>query len=172
MISHIAALAKNRVIGKGNDLPWKLPDDMKVFKERTLNHTVIMGRKNYESIPSKFRPLPDRENIIITRQKYYEAPNCVVVNSISEAINFSSQRLNRLEIFIIGGAEIYNQTIDMVDRLYLTEINAEIEGDVYYPDFDRSQWLETARLHHPADEKHKYAFDFVIYDKLVYGENI
>jgi dihydrofolate reductase len=174
MIAHIAAVAKNRVIGKGNDLPWRLPDDMKYFKQQTLGAYVIMGRKNYESIPPKFRPLPDRQNIVITRQSNYNAPDCVVLDSINamsvflleEKYNFFNPNGNRSsDAFIIGGAEIYSQTMHMVDRLYLTEIDAEVEGDVFYPEFDKSQWQETSRLHHPADDKHKYAFDFVTYDR-------
>lgn len=163
-ISLIAALAENRVIGKNNDLPWQLPDDMKYFMETTKGHHCIMGRKNYDSIPAKFRPLANRENIVVTRQNNFNAPGCTVVNSIEEGIAIA-RRDNEPETFIIGGAEIYRQSLTFADRLYLTEIKAVIDGDTFFPPVDHSQWKEVSRKHHAADEKHKYAFDFVVYEK-------
>ncbi len=164
-ISLIAALSQNRVIGKNNDLPWHLPDDMKYFMQTTKEHHVIMGRRNYESIPEKFRPLPNRTNILVTRQKNFNAPGCIVVNSIEEGLEIARTNLEK-EVFIIGGAEIYRQGFEKADKLYLTEIKTSLEGDTFFPEFDITQWKESSRKHHPADEHHKYAFDFVVYTKL------
>lgn len=167
MLSLIAALTKNNVIGLNNTLPWRLPADMKYFAEKTTNKVVIMGRKSWDSLPAKFKPLPNRHNIIVSRQDFGDL-NVEVINNIQEV-----ERIKKLygsgnepmEVFVIGGAEIYNQTIDMADRLYLTEIDAEVEGDTFFPFFDKSQYTEVSRVHHAIDEKHKYAFDFVVYDK-------
>ena len=165
IVSMIAAVARNRTIGKDNDLPWKLPDDMKFFMNTTKGHYVIMGRKNYESLHEKFRPLPNRTNIVITWQQNFNAPGCIVKHDVTEAIKLAKQG-NETEAFIIGGAEIYKLALVDADRLYLTEIEADVNGDTFFPSFDREEWKETSRVHHPADEKHKYAFDFVIYDRV------
>ena len=164
IISMIAAVSKNRVIGKDNDLPWKLPDDMKFFMETTKSHHAIMGRKNYESIPHKFKPLPNRTNIVVTRQKNFNAPGCIVVDSVEKGLTIARQN-HETEAFVIGGAEIYQLGLPFADRLYLTEINAEIQGDTFFPEYDKSQWQETSRKHHGKDERHVYDFDFVVYDK-------
>lgn len=164
IISLIAALSTNRVIGKNNDLPWHLPDDMKYFMQTTKGHHVIMGRKNYESIPEKFRPLPNRTNIVVTRQQNFAAPNCIVVNSIEDALAIAKKN-NEPEVFIIGGSEIYNQGFAIANRLYLTEIHATIEGDTYFPAFDKSQWREVSRKPHLSDERHKFPFDFVVFER-------
>jgi dihydrofolate reductase len=164
IISLIAAVSKNHAIGKNNDLPWHLPDDMKYFMQTTKEHYVIMGRKNYESIPEKFRPLPNRTNIVVTRTKDFNAPNCLVVNSIEEGLALAKQA-NQNEIFIIGGSEIYALGLPMAERLYLTEIDAIIDGDTYFPEINKSEWREVSRKHHEADSRHAYAFDFVIYEK-------
>src|SRR5688572_23817102 len=154
IISLIAALSNNRVIGKNNDLPWHLPDDMKYFMQTTKGHHVIMGRKNYDSIPEKFRPLPNRTNIVVTRQKNFVAQGCTIVNSIEEGLQIAKSN-NEKEVFIIGGAEIYNQGFAMATRLYLTEILVQLEGDTYFPEFNKTQWKEVSRVHHLADERHK-----------------
>lgn len=164
IISMIAALSRNRVIGKNNDLPWKLPDDMKFFMEKTKGHHAIMGRKNYDSIPQKFKPLPQRTNIVVTRQKNFIAPGCIVVDSLTKGLTLAEEN-NEPETFIIGGAEIYKLGLPHAHRLYLTEIDALIEGDTYFPYFDKDQWSETSRFHHDKDERHAYSFDFVTYDK-------
>jgi len=164
IISAIAALAKNRVIGKNNDLPWKLPDDMKFFMQTTTGHVVIMGRKNYDSLPPKFKPLPNRTNIVVTRQTNLSAPNCIVVNHIEEGIE-QAKHLGEQECFIIGGAEIYRAALPFTTRLYLTEIDAHIDGDTYFPEINLNEWNETARQHHAADDRHAFAFDFVIYNR-------
>nr|AIA10889.1 dihydrofolate reductase [uncultured bacterium] len=164
MISQIAAVASNGVIGKDNDLPWRLPDDMKFFMETTKGHHVIMGRKNYDSLLDKFKPLPNRTNIVVTRQKNLQAPGCIVVNDINKGISIAEDGGEK-ETFIIGGAEIYKMTLPVSHRLYLTEIDAEVDGDTYFPKFDKNEWKEKSRVHHPADARHKFAFDFVIYER-------
>lgn len=164
IVSAIAALSKNKVIGKNNDLPWRLPDDMKFFMETTKGHHVIMGRKNYDSLLEKFKPLPKRTNIVITRQKDFKAPGCLVLHAIEPALEIA-RKDSEEECFIIGGAEIYRLAMPHTTRLYLTEIDAHIEGDTWFPDFKNENWKEVSRKHHPADERHKYAFDFVLYDR-------
>lgn len=164
IVSAIAALSKNNVIGKNNDLPWRLPDDMKFFMETTKGHHVIMGRKNYDSLLEKFKPLPQRTNIVITHQKDFKAPGCLVLHAIEPALEIA-RKDSEEECFIIGGAEIYRLAMPHTTRLYLTEIDAHIEGDTWFPDFKKENWREVSRKHHPADERHKYAFDFVIYDR-------
>ncbi|QOI95992.1 MAG: dihydrofolate reductase [Flammeovirgaceae bacterium] len=165
IISLIAALTKNRVIGKNNDLPWHLPDDMKYFMQTTKGHHVIMGRKNYQSIPEKFRPLPNRTNIVVTRQSEFSAPGCIVVHSVEQGLEVARNN-NETEVFIIGGSEIYRAGFAYAEKLYLTEIDTTLEGDTYFPLFDKQQWREIARRHHPADDRHAHAFDFVVYEKI------
>jgi len=164
IISLIAALTTNRVIGKNNDLPWKLPDDMSYFMRTTKGHTVIMGRKNYDSLPEKFSPLPNRINIVVTRQRNFNAPGCQIVHSLEEAIRLA-KKSNEPEVFNIGGAELFTLGLPLADRLYLTEIQASIDGDTFFPEIDRSVWKETSRVHHDADKKHAFEFDFVVYDR-------
>ncbi|MBK5279043.1 MAG: dihydrofolate reductase [Bacteroidia bacterium] len=164
VISLIAALSKNRVIGKDNDLPWHLPDDMKYFMQTTKGRHVIMGRKNYDSIPEKFRPLPNRTNIIVTHQKDFKAANCIVVHSIEEGIELAKKN-NEQETFIIGGAEIYKLGLPISQRLYLTEIDAVIEGDTFFPEFKKQNLEEKSRAHHSSDTRHAHAFDFVVYER-------
>ena len=164
IISMIAAMSQNHVIGKNNDLPWKLPDDMKFFMEKTRGHHTIMGRKNYDSIPPKFKPLPNRINIVVTRQKNFKAPGCLVVGSVDEGLTIA--KVNKeTEVFIIGGAEIYKLGLPHSTRLYLTEIDAQIDGDTFFPQFDKEHWIEVSRIHHDNDERHDYSFDFVIYER-------
>jgi dihydrofolate reductase len=163
-ISLIAAQAQNRVIGKNNDLPWKLPDDMKFFMQTTKGHHVIMGRKNYDSLHEKFKPLPHRTNIVVTRQKDFPAPGCIVVHSVEDALKIARENLEK-EIFVIGGAEIYKLALPQANRIYLTEIKASIDGDTYFPEFNKNEWKEISRTPHPADERHPFAFDFVIYER-------
>ncbi|MEP2668486.1 MAG: dihydrofolate reductase [Cyclobacteriaceae bacterium] len=163
-ISLIAAVAQNRVIGKENDLPWRLPDDMKYFMQTTSGHHVLMGRKNYDSLPNKFKPLPNRTNIVVTRQNNFNASGCTVVSSIEKGIDLALEN-NETELFVIGGAQIYKQSLERADYLYLTEINAEIEGDTYFPNFEPNDWEEVSRKHHGTDDRHRYSFDFVIYKR-------
>ena len=169
----IAAMTQNRIIGKNNDLPWHLPDDFKYFKDKTLGHHfkdktlghhVILGRKNYESLPTNFRPLPNRTNIILTRNKKYKAIGAVVMCDLEDALN-SARKNGDSEPFIIGGGEIYELGLNYATRIYLTQIHTNLKGDTIFPDLNKNEWKEISRVHHPADERHKYAFDFVIYDK-------
>ena len=164
IISAIAALSKNKVIGKNNDLPWRLPDDMKFFMETTKGHHVILGRKNYDSLHEKYKPLPERTNIVITRQNGFQAPGCIVLHAIEPALKIAEKNSEE-ECFIIGGAEIYQLAMPHTTRLYLTEIDAHIDGDTYFPDIRKEDWTEMSRKHHPADQRHAYAFDIVVYDR-------
>jgi dihydrofolate reductase len=161
-ISMIAAVAENRVIGKDNDLVWRLPDDSKFFMQKTTHHHIIMGRKNFESLPPKFSPLPNRTNIIITRQKDLEVEEAIIVHSLNEALEIARVN-NETEAFIIGGGEIYKMGLPKANIMYITEIKASFEGDAFFPEFDMSKWEEVERIPHAIDEKHKYAFDFVTY---------
>lgn len=163
-ISLIAALTKNRVIGRNNDLPWRLPDDMKYFMETTKSHHIIMGRKNYESIPARFRPLPERVNLLLTRQSNFVAPGCRVIHSLQEGIDMAHQA-NEPELFVIGGSEVYKLALPSATHLYLTEIDTELDGDAFFPEIDHTQWNEVSRRQHPMDDRHKFAFDFVVYSK-------
>ena len=165
-ISIIAAVTQNNVIGKKNDLPWSLPADMQFFKETTSGHHVIMGRKNYLSIPDKYRPLPNRTNIIVTRQQNFIAEGCIVSHSIEEAIE-TAQKNGEEEAFIIGGGEIFKQSLEnnLVDRMYITRIHTEIDGDVFFPEIDLNIWKETKRKDCTADDKNQYAYSFIVYEK-------
>lgn len=165
IISLIAALSENRVIGKNNDLPWYLPDDMKYFMQTTKGHHTIMGRKNYDSIPEKFKPLPNRTNIVVTHQTDFKAPGCLVVNTLERGLEIARHN-GEPETFIIGGSEIYKLSIPYANRLYLTEIHAVIEGDTFFPEVNKNEWKENSRKKHGADERHVYSFDFVVYDKV------
>ncbi len=163
-ISMIAAMGKNRVIGKDNGIPWHLPDDFKYFKDTTQGHHVIMGRKNWESLQQRFRPLPNRPNIIITRNEDYQAEGAVVVQSLEDALRLAEQA-GETEAFIIGGGEIYRMGLEFSDKIYLTEIDGVFEGQVTFPEFSSDQWKETSKSHHPVDERHSYSFDYVVYEK-------
>jgi dihydrofolate reductase len=164
LISIIAAAAENNVIGKNNDLPWHLPADMKYFKDKTMGHCVIMGRKNYDSIPLRFRPFTGRTNIIVTRQKNFSAPGCIVVNSLDEALA-EAKKKNETEAFIIGGGEIFKHSMELADKIYLTRIHSMIEGDVYFPSLNPEEWQEESAEHRKADEKNKYDYSFVVLSK-------
>ena len=164
-IAMIAAVAENGVIGKDNDLVWSLPDDMKYFMNSTKNHYIILGRKNYESLPPKFRPLPNRTNIVITRQQGLKLENTIVVNSLEEAIEVCKKD-NQEKIFVIGGGQIYKQALPITNTLYITEIHQKFDGDTFFPEYDKSEWEETSREQHGTDERHKYAFDFVVYKRI------
>lgn len=159
LISIIAAMAENRVIGVDNTLPWRLPADLGHFRRLTTGHHVIMGRRNYESIG---KPLPERTNIVVTRNRDYRAPGCVVVHSLEEALKRAQADA---EIFVIGGAEIYQQALARADRLYLTLVHADVAGDTYFPDFAPDRWKEISRERHEADAKNPYPYSFLIYDR-------
>ena len=163
-ISLIVAVTENMVIGKDNKLAWHLPDDMNYFSNMTKGHSIIMGRKNWESIPEKYRPLPDRKNIIVTRNNNFKYKGATIVCSIEKAIEEARSSEDE-EIFIIGGGEIYKLGFKYVDKLYITEINAEVKGNTYFPEWDKKYWNEISRISHPSDKKHPYSFDYVIYKK-------
>lgn len=152
-------MAENRVIGVNNTLPWRLPADLKHFRRITTGHHVIMGRRNYESIG---KPLPDRTNIVVTRNPSYCAPGCLVKHSFEDAL---ASAKNDPEVFIIGGAEIYRQAFEYADRLYLTLVHAHIPGDTYFPPFDQDHWQEVSRERHEPDEKNHHACTFLVYDR-------
>lgn len=161
----IVAVSENNVIGKDNRLIWRLPADMKFFKEKTTGHVIITGRKNYESIPEKFRPLPDRKNIVITRQKNYHAPGAVVVSSIENALQYVSENHKDEEVFIIGGAEIYKQTISACDKIYLTRIHHSFEGDAFFPALNEKDWKLVGAEDFSTDEKNIYNFTIQTWEK-------
>ena len=160
VISHLVAMANNRVIGVNNDLPWSLPEDLKHFKEYTLNKPIVMGRKTFESMP---RALPNRTNIIITRQSDYQAENITVCSSLSEALTIAKDDPRP---FIIGGGEIYDQSMSIADEIELTRVHADFDADTFFPEINPHQWKEVWREEHPADEKHAYAFTFLRYQKI------
>jgi dihydrofolate reductase len=163
VISIIAATDKNRGLGFGNKLPWHLPDDLKRFKELTKGHAVIMGRKTFESIG---RPLPDRKNIVISRNTEYVAPGCVVVGSMDAALAEAGKDADpTAEVFIIGGGEIYNLGLQYAHKMYLTSVDTEIPADVRFPEFNEREWSLVATEFHQQDEKHPHPFTFKIYEK-------
>ena len=158
-VSVIAALARNRVIGIENRLPWRLPEDLAHFKALTLNHPILMGRKTFESLG---RPLPGRTNIVITRNPGYRRDGCLVADSIPAALALCR---DAAEIFFIGGAELYGQAIPLADRLYLTEVDIEAEGDARFPDYDRSAFREVSRESHTGEKGDALEFDFAVYER-------
>jgi dihydrofolate reductase len=158
-VSLIVAMARNRVIGINNTLPWHLPADLKHFKALTMGHHIVMGRKTYESIG---KPLPGRTSVVVTRNADYAQPGVIVVNSLEAAIAACG---DDAEIFVIGGAELYRQAIVLADRIYLTEIDADISGDAHFTELDRNLWLETERISHAPDEKNLHPYQFVVYDR-------
>ena len=162
MISIISAIAKNNCIGKENKLLWDLPEDMKHFRTITSLHPVIMGRKTFESIG---RPLPNRRNIIITRDKKYLHHGVDVVHSLEEAFSLFKDSLQNEEVFIIGGAEIYKQSLGIADKLYITKVEKDFEGDAFFPEIKPEIWQEIAREEHEASEKNPIAFTFLEYIK-------
>lgn len=164
IISLIAAIGENRVIGNDGDLPWHLPDDMKFFSSTTRGHHVLMGRKNYDSIPKKYRPLPGRPNIVVTRNKSFSDDQVIVANSIEEGIEIARDK-GETELFIIGGGEIYRQTLELADKLYITHVNASPDGDAFFPEFDASQWSEQIIDHHSKDDVHNFSFEIRVYEK-------
>ncbi|MFT4752529.1 MAG: dihydrofolate reductase [Salibacteraceae bacterium] len=166
-ISLIVAIAENHVIGKDNDLIWFLPKDLKYFKDTTAGHHVIMGRKNYYSIPEKFRPLPGRTNIVVTRQKdIVHEDNVIVVNSVEEAIQVAV-KAGDTEPFIIGGGQIYTYCLaeELVDKMYITHVHKEYEGDTFFPHFDSSKWKKVSSKLTEADHRHETSFSYDVYEK-------
>jgi len=161
-ISCIVGVAHNNVIGKDNDMPWHLSEDLKYFKRTTLGHHILMGRTNFNAIG---RPLPKRTNVIVTRDPFFMVSNCLVVHSIEEGIQVAKDN-GETELFIIGGGSIYEQTISICNKLYLTEIDLEIEGDVFFPEIDFSEWKLISEEPHLKDEKNPYNYNFKVYERV------
>lgn len=161
MMKLIVAKASNNVIGINNNLIWHLPNDLKHFKNLTTNHPIIMGRKTYESLG---RPLPNRTNIIITRDQNYTDDNVLITHSLEEAI-VEAKEINE-DYFIIGGGEIYKQALRKADELYITEVHHDFEGDTYFPEIDEEVYEEVSRENHLKDEKHPYSYSFITYKRI------
>ncbi len=163
LVSAIAAVAENGVIGRGNEIPWHLPADLKHFKQLTSWHHIVLGRKSYESIG---RPLPRRVHCIVSRNTAYPlAESCLLFGSVEGALHYAHQR-GETEAFIIGGGEIYRQSQLFWDRLYLTRVHAEVEGDVFFPKLDWSAWRLTFAERHRADERNEFDYTFERYERL------
>ena len=161
-LSIIVAIADNGAIGKQQQLLCHLPKDLKHFKEITSGHTVIMGRKTYESLPNG--ALPNRKNIVLTSSKDLSYPNCIMVNSLEDAIDACN---GEEEVFIIGGAAVYKEALEQADKLYITRIHHSFEdADTFFPEINKSDWTETEQISHPADEKHLYPFTFITYTRV------
>jgi dihydrofolate reductase len=154
IVSFVVAIAENNAIGKDNQLLWTLPTDMKHFKDITTGHTVIMGRKTFESMG---KPLPKRRNIVITRKLDLKIEGAEVKNSLEEALSAAA---GDEEVFVIGGAEIYKEALSKTDRIYLTRVHQSFDGDSYFPELNMENWVETAREEHQPDEKNNIAFTF------------
>jgi dihydrofolate reductase len=164
-LSLIWAMTRNRVIGRNNTLPWHLPDEMRHFVRATRGKPVIMGRRQWESMP---RALPQRTNIVLTRQRGYRADGAIVVPDFRSALERAQRAAAETgsdEIMVIGGAEIYALALPVADRLYQTVIEAELEGDTFFPEFDESQWQRVACEHHPADADHPLAFSIQVLER-------
>lgn len=157
MITLIAAVAQNNALGKDNQLLWHLPDDFKRFKNVTTGHYIIMGRKTFESFP---KPLPNRTHVIITRQKNYHPDHCIVADSLQAAITVCPENE---EVFIIGGGEIYKQSMEIADKLDITRVHHSFEADTFFPEIDLNTWKLVAEAFHPKDEKHQFDFTFETY---------
>jgi len=161
-LSLICAMDENMVIGRNNSLPWHLPEDLKYFKRTTMGKSIIMGRKTYESIG---RPLPGRTNIIVTRSRDYEVENARVVDCLTDAIELA-ETISFIdgseEAFIIGGAELYKHALPFVDRMHLTMVHSEVDGDTYFPDFDVEEWEEVSKEHFDADESNPYDYSICV----------
>lgn len=160
MISLLLAMDANRLIGRENQLPWHLPKDLAYFKRMTMNHKIVMGRKTFDSIG---RPLPGRENIILTRDKQFSRNDCLIIHSMDELLELSKQ--SDEEIFVIGGSEIFKEILPHSDRLYITHIYHEFEGDTYFPETDDEDWEVISREVGETDDKNPYHFEFVVYDR-------
>lgn len=159
MIIIIAAVAENNALGKDNDLVWHLPDDFKRFKSLTSGHYIVMGRKTFESFP---KPLPNRTHVIITRQKNYAPQGCLIANTLDEAIKLCPINEN---IYIIGGGEIYKQSMAIADVLEITRVHHTFEADTFFPEIDLNIWKLTSEVSHPKDEIHKYSFTYQTYQR-------
>ncbi|MFJ7975387.1 dihydrofolate reductase [Peribacillus sp. JNUCC 23] len=161
MISFMFAMDENRIIGKDNTLPWYLPADLQYFKKVTMGHPILMGRKTYESIG---KPLPGRENIILTRNADYQQEGITVISDMKEAVAYADA-LDE-EVFVIGGAEIFQQLISDCKRLYITQIHHSFEGDTYFPELNMSKWQTVSKTTGIVDEKNKYPHEFIVLERI------
>lgn len=162
MLTAVVAMAHGNVIGKTNDLPWYLPADLKHFKELTTGRTVVMGRNTCDSIFARLgHALPNRKSIVITRDTTYQPEGVIVVHSVDEAL-----RLVDGDADVIGGQQIYEQMLPYLDRLYVTEVDADIDGDTYFPELHQSEWQEVSRESHEKDDKNPYNYTFVVLDRI------
>ncbi|WP_186577750.1 dihydrofolate reductase [Aquibacillus kalidii] len=161
MISLLLAMDQNRVIGYKNDLPWKLPNDLKFFKELTTSNVIIMGRKTFDSMG---RPLPNRRNVIMTRDTSYKQPGCDVIHSIDTIIEWEKQN-PEIEYFVIGGGNIFNQVLPYANRMYITLIEEAFPGDTFFPEFEEEEWNITKKEKGQKDEKNPYDYYFIQYDR-------
>ena len=166
--SIIVAASENNVIGKDNRLPWHLPADLKYFKNTTWGLPIIMGRKTFESIG---KPLPGRKNIIITRNNDYKAEGAAVVTSIAGAMNVA-ESLDVKEIFIIGGAELFNSTMNLAQKIYLTRVHTTVDGDVFFPELNRNNWEMTSEINMEPDEKNEFPLSFQVWEKIIKDDNL
>jgi dihydrofolate reductase len=162
-ISCIVAIGKNNVIGKNNSMPWHIPTDLKYFKEITSGHCIILGRKNFESIA---KALPKRTNIVVTRQKDFYHSSVISASSIENALK-TALELGETEVFIVGGAEIYHQTISLWDKLYLTEIQHEFEGDTFFPNIDYSEWRLIKETKKEISDDNPYDLTFKVFERVL-----
>lgn len=160
-LSIIVAMTRNRVIGKDNDMPWHLPAELRHFKHLTMGKPIVMGRRTFESIG---RVLPGRKNIVITRDPQFSFRGVTVVHDFDAAIRAAS---GVEELMIIGGANLYRQTLDRVDRLYITLLDVELEGDTFFPEFNREHWVQTEKVRREADGNNEYAMDFLVLERKV-----
>ncbi|MCD6201396.1 MAG: dihydrofolate reductase [Bacteroidales bacterium] len=161
IISQIAAMSRNRVIGRDNTLPWHMPDDLAYFFRITKGHHIIMGRRNYES---NGKALPGRVNIVVTHNKDYLAPGCMVVHSVQEALDYAKKQGEK-EVFIVGGGTLYAATLTITERIYLTLLDAYVEGDTFFPELDPQLWQVVSEEFHPADDRNPYNYTFYIFER-------
>lgn len=162
MISILVAMDKNRVIGVNNQLPWHLPADLQYFKRITMGNPIIMGRKTFDSIG---RVLPGRENVVLTRSENYSPPGCTIIHSVEEIKTLRAERKEE-ELFVIGGAELFRQVLDFTDRLYITQIEAEFEGDTFFPEINLDEWNLISKEKGIKDEKNPYEYYFLMYERI------
>ncbi len=158
-ISLVVAASSNNVIGRDGGLPWHLPDDLRQFKRLTTGKPVIMGRRTFESIG---KPLPDRRNIVLTRDPDFAADDCEIVSSVGDAIDLVE---GEGEVMIIGGGLVYHDFMPLADRIYLTRVQADVEGDTHFPEVDGATWQLVSSEHHAADDEHRHAFDVMVFER-------
>lgn len=161
MISLLVAMDQNRLIGRNNQLPWHLPEDLRYFKKTTMGHTIIMGRKTFESIG---KPLPGRENMVMSRNRNFQPEGCVVIHSWEPVMERNSRNPDQ-EIFVIGGQRLFEQAIAFADRMYITEIDEQFEGDTFFPAFDPSEWQLISKTKGKKDDQNPYDYSFCVYER-------